>query len=375
MKSLFLTFRPIYEESGISKKIIAQYNAFRSLGFDMKLCKMVIEKSGNYTYVIDDKVVSNLGKGVKAKLSLYTKYKEIAEYVKQQNIKFVYIRYVLNATPSFLRFLSDLKESGAVLFLEIPTYPYDKELQNCIVSKIQLLVEKRCRGYFRKYIDRIITYTDLSHIYGVPCVNISNSVDINSIRLRHPKPHKGFVMVGVAQLAPWHGYDRIIRGISEYYKKGGKERVVFYIIGNGAKFIKEYQELASELNVADHVYCEGMKSGGELDEYFDVADFAIGCLACHRKNVYKVKSLKNVEYASRGIPFIYSEINDDFDDQSYVLKEAADESPVDINRIIGFVNSLTQKPAEIRESIEDCLTWDAQMYKVTCALKEIENEK
>ena len=53
--------------------------------------------------------------------------------------------------------------------------------------------------------------------------------------------------------------------------------------------------------------------GKELDELFDLADFAIGSLARHRSHIDKIKTLKNREYAARGIPFIYSETDEDFD--------------------------------------------------------------
>ena len=68
--------------------------------------------------------------------------------------------------------------------------------------------------------------------------------------------------------------------------------------------------------------------GKELDELFDLADFAIGSLARHRSHIDKIKTLKNREYAARGIPFIYSETDEDFDRMPYILKAPADESAI-----------------------------------------------
>ena len=58
----------------------------------------------------------------------------------------------------------------------------------------------------------------------------------------------------------------------------------------------------------------------ELDELFNEADFAIGSLARHRSGIDKIKTLKNREYAARGIPFAYSETDGDFDKMPYILK-------------------------------------------------------
>ena len=77
----------------------------------------------------------------------------------------------------------------------------------------------------------------------------------------------------------------------------------------------------------------------------------------------RIKTLKNREYATRGIPFIYSEQDEDFDHQSYVLKAPADESPINICDIIDFVDSQSWNPMVIRHSV-DHLSWKVQMQKV-----------
>lgn len=65
---------------------------------------------------------------------------------------------------------------------------------------------------------------------------------------------------------------------------------------------------------------------------FNQCDFGIGSLGRHRSGIDKIKTLKNREYAARGIPFIYSETDEDFEQMPYVLKAPADESPIDIKK-------------------------------------------
>jgi hypothetical protein len=89
----------------------------------------------------------------------------------------------------------------------------------------------------------------------------------------------------------------------------------------------------------------------------------IGSLGRHRVGIQQIKTLKNREYAARGIPFIYSETDSDFDDKPYVLKAPANDLPIDIPKIIDFYKKLSMSPIEIRNSILD-LSWNHQMKHV-----------
>lgn len=104
--------------------------------------------------------------------------------------------------------------------------------------------------------------------------------------------------------------------------------------------------------------------GKELDAVFEQSDMGIGSLARHRSGIDKIKTLKNREYAARGIPFVYSETDDDFEHQPYILKAAPDDSPLDIEKVIRFYQSLKTTPLQIRMSIEQSLSWKAQMQIV-----------
>jgi len=70
--------------------------------------------------------------------------------------------------------------------------------------------------------------------------------------------------------------------------------------------------------------------------------------------------LKTREYAARGIPFMYSEIDSDFENKPYVLKAIPDESPIDIEQIVNFCSSTQWEPKDIRNDIYT-LSWTNQM--------------
>jgi hypothetical protein len=128
-----------------------------------------------------------------------------------------------------------------------------------------------------------------------------------------------------------------------------------------------FQTLIDKYNIADRIIFHGTLFGSELDAVFNQCQFAIGSLARHRSGISVIKTLKNREYATRGIPFIYSEQDSDFDQQSYVLKAPADESPIDIQQIIDFMDHFSMKPEEIRKTVEH-LTWKIQMHNVIDAI-------
>jgi hypothetical protein len=128
-----------------------------------------------------------------------------------------------------------------------------------------------------------------------------------------------------------------------------------------------FHELIEKYGIQDKVIFHGQLFGQALDDVFNQCQFAIGSLARHRSGITNIKTLKNREYATRGIPFIYSEQDTDFDHQPYVLKTPADESPINIHQIIDFVDANQFNPEDIRKSVER-LSWKIQMQQVIDAV-------
>lgn len=165
----------------------------------------------------------------------------------------------------------------------------------------------------------------------------------------------------------WHGFDRLVRGLADYYRANPNPdyKVYFHIVGplTGQRERDEILPVISENHLEDYVQLHGPLHGEELDAMFEKTDFAIGSLGRHRSGITFIKTLKNREYAARGLAFTYSETDEDFDRMPYVWKSPPDESAVDIQRIIDFRRFLKMTPAEIRESVHH-LSWKVQMQKV-----------
>ena len=96
----------------------------------------------------------------------------------------------------------------------------------------------------------------------------------------------------------------------------------------------------------------------------------IASLGRHRNGITGIKTLKNREYTARGIPFVYSERDSDFDGMDYVMKAPADDTPLDIAALVRFHDGLHLTPAQIRGTVEGRLSWDNQMKQVLTELFE-----
>ena len=372
MKILFLVYHGFSEVSGISKKIHYQVKGLRENGHDVRLCYYGFAENGHRCRYIDDKVLQDYGIGRWAGFRQRLSYDCIYDYCIREKIELVYARCFMNANPWLIHFFKKLRDAGVHAVTEIPTYPYDAEFVGFpFQTRMNLKVDQLFRHKLYAQMDAIVTFSDAKEIFGQRTINISNGVDFDSIPLHKPViTNDELHLIGVAEVHYWHGYDRLIAGIGEYYKNGGKRDVFFHIVGGVAScemhdsmHAPGYIELMEKYHVKDRVIFHGQLFGDELDAVFNQCQFAIGSLARHRSGITFIKTLKNREYATRGIPFIYSEQDSDFDEQPYVLKIPADESPVDMNKIWNFMDSFQMKPVEIRKTVEH-LTWTIQMQKV-----------
>lgn len=366
MKVLFLVFHGLSSSNGISKKILAQVNAFKDLGAETHLAHYEVKAGGNRCWMLDEHALADFGSGACAKLRKRVDYNAILHYVIQSKISFVYIRSDHNANPFTIHLVKSMKEFGCRVVMEIPTYPYDQEYIAWRM-KIDLFVDCCFRKMLASKLDRIVTFTNEDRIFGQKTIQISNGVDFHSIPLRKPPLSKcgDIHLLGVAEIHYWHGFDRVIAGMAEYYRTNPSRKVYFHLVGklSGKREEEEILPSIKTNHLEPYVLLHGPLWGEALDSVFDKADFAIGSLGRHRSGISSIRTLKNREYAARGIAFVYSETDTDFDSMEYVLKVPADESPVSILSLVKFVDNQKYSPTQIRNSIAS-LSWKEQMATV-----------
>lgn len=364
MNILFLIFHGFDPNNGISKKISYQLNAFKANGHEAHLCYM--DETVSKRRIVDHEIITDYGNGTKGKILKRTEFGSIVDYAIDSKIDFVYIRSNHNANPFTINMVKRMKKAGMKVVMEIPTYPYDQEYFNKSMRR-QLIQDKLFRNQFAKQLDGIVTFSEEDFIFGQKTIKISNGIDFESVRIKKEsnRPKNELHLIGVAEIHRWHGFDRLIRGLADYYSSPKEIKVYFHIVGYFFSIVEEEEitSIITDYQLEQYIILHGKKHGEELDEIFDKCDFGIGSLGRHRVGIDDIKTLKNREYAARGIPFVYSETDTDFDKQPYVLKMPADESAIKIENIISFYQNLSITPQQIRNSIEH-LSWKNQMKRV-----------
>ena len=371
MKILYLVYHGFSDESGISKKIHYQVKGLRQNGHEVHLCYYDFDPRGNRCRYVGNKVIADYGTGALAAIRSRTQLDCIYNYCAVNAIEMVYARSFMNANPILVRLFHKLNKRGIKCITEIPTYPYDSEFKGYPLKyKIPLYIDKLFRKALAKKMEAIVTFSNEETIFGKRTICISNGIDLDSIPIHNPKKQNDIHLIAVAEIHYWHGFDRLVAGMGEYYKLNPDARKVFFHVvgweddrGTTSNGYLTVEQTAKKYNIGQYVVNHGKLFGDKLDEVFNQCVFAIGSLGRHRSGITNIKTLKNREYAARGIPFIYSETDNDFEDKPYIIKAPADESPVNIRQIIDFIDTHDVNPTEIRNTVEH-LSWRFQMEKV-----------
>jgi glycosyltransferase involved in cell wall biosynthesis len=384
MKILFLVYHGFSDVSGISKKIHYQVKGLRENGHDVHLCSYGFTADGRRCRFVDDTILADYGKGMLAGLRQRTEYGKLFDYCRQTGIEFVYARCFQNANPWLIRFFRRLRLAGIRAVTEIPTYPYDQEFAGFEWKmRLSLKVDQLFRRRLYRQTDALVTFSNAERIFGQRTIRISNGVDFDSIPLHRRPDLPPLHLIGVAEVHEWHGFDRVMTGMGVYYNGAVTDKdsvngrrptaypdVFFHVVGDVHPHLMDtmFRPVIEKYGLQDKVIFHGALFGDALTAVFNQCQFAIGSLGRHRSGITAIKTLKNREYATRGIPFIYSEQDSDFDQQPYVLKAPADESPVDISRIVSFTAQFHTPPSEIRHTVEH-LAWKRQMQIVVEAIQ------
>lgn len=373
MRLLFFVYHALSDHSGISKKIKAQVNGLAANGNEVSLCTLKIDPDGTQKRVCDGKVIRTFGNGLKSKFVKRISYKDVIEYVRDNGIEGIYIRYDINSNPFTTGFVRRLRKMGVVVFVEIPTWPYDGEFKGqAFKFQVQIAADKLFRKRFFKNVDRVVTCAPVDAIFGIPTIVNSNGIDFDNIPMIKETPDRsGLRMLSVANIHLWHGLDRLIEGIAANPQIPAE----LHIVGDGLPDIIEgYRTLIDKYSLGDRIKILGPMFGEALDNEFNWANIAVGSLGRHRSGINTIKTLKNREYAARGLAFFYSEDDEDFDDAEYIFKMAPDESPADLAGLWDFFRKQEMEPGRIRESVRG-LSWEAQLSGVTKCFLSIRAQK
>ena len=242
--------------------MIAQCKAFEEYGYDVEL----IGRKGTDTVLISPgRTCDTISQGkmdaknqkIQSLLSKRNQMAAACQYVVGKKYDACYIRYDFS-DASFIKMLRCFRPLCKKIILELPTYPYELENSIGILNKIEMQLDFYYRNRLHKYIDFIVTfYEGYKELFGIPVEVIPNGFDFSTMNLVHSElPENAIHIIAVSSMREWHGYERIIRGLQNYYTMDDKENFVLHLVGNGRECGK-YKELVERYNLQDHVIMEG----------------------------------------------------------------------------------------------------------------------
>src|SRR5690606_9061528 len=98
-----------------------------------------------------------------------------------------------------------------------------------ILNKIALIRDKICRKRLRRYIDTILTYSKDEEIFNIPTIQLSNTINNTIVKKKATYTDGVINVIAVANFSFWHGYDRFLKGLSEYYSCGGTQNIKLHL--------------------------------------------------------------------------------------------------------------------------------------------------
>lgn len=346
---------------GIKKKVFAQMKVFKK-AFP---CIYYTSYSGQMVYLMRE------GKILEKELAITKEERNcwILKWIQKYGIQKSYIRYNYS-DKWFVEFVKGLKEKNVMTILEFPTIPYDGEISNNRVR----IEDRYYREQLFSYVERCTTYAHYDSVFGIPCIPLLNGVDLEDLPIHNiRKPDGKIVLLAVATMNKWHGYERVIEGMADYYANNGTENIIFRLIGEGMESDK-YRQLVERYKLQEHVEFLGRLEGEELNRQYDDVDIAIGTLAMYKINITYASPIKLGEYCARGIPFVYGYEDCGFSGkEEFALKLANDSSPVDMKELVGFYNRMKEHNfyvEQMRKHAFEKYTWESIFKEVVDCYKD-----
>lgn len=267
-------------------------------------------------------------------------------YQKIQNPDFIFMRRT-GPDRSLIKFLNYIKTRypQCKVIMEVATYPYIRELLQRIDGWALLPKDLFNRRKLKKYVDRIVTYSDDLKIFDIPTIRVMNGIDVKSIKPicdNGNSETKIIRLLAVGVLQKSHGYERCIQGLAQYYFNKPGRTIEIHIVGDGTE-LNYYKNLVAKYHLERYVFFYGRKVGVELEQIYNNMDIALGSFGAYKRGITKSSSLKIREYLAKGLPIISGCREDVFDDMSdypFYLQMPNDNSLVDMRDILCFYDSV-----------------------------------
>jgi len=357
--------------AGVVKKCLGQVEGFRQIGWDVDmvwLCNKGILLNNELIHLFKYEIEPH---NLNTYLFYFFRWHDILIMkLKLHEYNLIYARYELAHLKlvSFFRFIKSIRPKTTII-LEVPTYPYAKELKG-FIRKVQLLIDMLFRNQLKRYVSLVVSFGNVEEIFGIKTLPMRNRISIENIPFstseNNSKNEVRLIAVGCWSF--WHGLDRLIIGLAEHYEKKISDRkyeIKLDIIGSG-KELGRLKKLVEIKGLDKVVKFTPPLLGEQLNQAFNDASIGIGSLGLHRLSLKKASPLKHREYCARGLPFILSTPDPDFTkNTNWVKYYPVSEEPINMADLIDFYESFQNDiKYEMRDFALNQLTWKSFFEKV-----------
>ncbi len=293
--------------------------------------------------------------------------------------QFILIRQ-MPTHPSFILFLRYLRRNHPQLkiILDFPTWPYDRELGTGLQGRFLLWLDHCCRHRLQYYADLALHIGAEISIWGIPTLQVANGIQAEDFLLKAPivTSKQSLALVFVGSVAHWHGLDRVLAGLIEYYA-GKTDRVAevsLTIIGQG-EASEGLQQMAQQGGVKAYVNFVGPQDAQQIQGYYQKADLAVGSLALHRIGLTQGTPLKHREYCAAGLPFVFAGHDADFGPGfPYALQISDDDTPLNIILLLHFYQKVAQErdfQVQMQVFARQKLSWTVKVRPIIAYLRHV----
>ena len=273
MKGVYVIFFDLKTINGINKKVIGQYNAFVNAGFDMHYYRL--DSSNSFIC----KLLS--------RFPFINYLPRMCFYEREfENVDFVYMRRPPYFSYQYLQFLKKIRQKNRKcrIIVEIPTYPYDKEMIKPVKNIPFYIKDIVMRPFLHNYVNYISYQGKEKKLFKIPTVLIKNGYDFDKINFLNTNVEKkSFDICCTAMFMFWHGYERIINSLYNYYRNKYTQEIKLHFVGEGPE-LKHYKNLVIEKKLEKYVIFHGLKAQSELPMIYNYCDIGADVFGGYKKN-------------------------------------------------------------------------------------------
>lgn len=180
---------------------------------------------------------------------------------------------------------------------------------------------------------------------------------------------KNLHLLFVGSVYKSHGLHRIVKTLIKNSNELLERELKVFIHIAGAKESDTYlKKVSNYQSCKENFIYHGFLNSTEIDKLANDCHLAINSLGLHRIGLRVTSTLKSREYFARGIPYITSSFDDDFEiSNPFIYIFPANEDAINLDELIGFVDNVmnvTEHPGIMRDYAYEKLDWKVKMKRL-----------